>query len=979
TTWTAKIGAKDSSRALYNGWDLPDGEYFIDVEAADVEGVVTARQSVIIDNTPPVFILDNITSLGNAEDANVSVFGQKINLSGKIKDDTSVSKVFLDVYDENKQFIGSTSLDYKISNDGIPIAQYKINGFENEEQKVLAKNFNMIYGLADGDVLPADSPAVKTRYLSIRLSDIARIYNNPVFEQNKDVTGEGEGNKTERIYLNTPEFGIENINIDDLAEFEKHLTDENTEMQSKINSIKDSSVLETISGAAVDLSKTSKIKVNPEINPKWYVGNYDLLTNGNKKDFSAAYLTDDGAPLSVQLKAGNDNVKFRPSDVRIVMVRLEETQAGDENYSKMTLTDEVCRTAPRNPNNKDLIVCLDYKEGSSDTTLSLPYTIYLKKDELETPNRYRIMVFGKDVNGVDFCEDNKSWYGIKAAKAASAPEIKFITEDGSWIGLGNSEFKFEFDVKTDGEELATDYPKVKILVQDNKGAEITNPADSDFIWVNENGSTHNFTKGVNTVWLKNKTAGQKLPMPSEGQNYKYQVVIEAKDINGGSAQKTFKINVDRKLPTVKVNNATPYIYETNKEKLNGIVTIPVEFSDDQGIYKAYYKAQWESDFTEIVLTENEGSINLDTVGKVADDTEISVFIKAVDIYGNEKIEEKKYTVDQETDRPKLQFANLVNGNISSGTAYTFKDNSFGLTSGNKISGSVSDDDGNVDIELKITGVAFDNSAKIIRDWVKIKTDVSGAFDFNLSDVFDEEKLISKDGKYKLEFKVTDKVPGTPLPTKTYTSSAYPVMVDGSAPIFDDTSIVVKVNGTAITKDNSNYYISAGNSAAVSFKLTEGNLETVKVNGTETGITKSLVSGSTTDWNISYTWTPAAGETSGKKDLVFTAKDSSGNEKSKTIALFYDKDLPEIKSARLNPVIESFKTSNGTTQTNVVNGKVTLTGEVSDNDKISKVEISVKDKNNKEVKETFTTDSFTKEINTTELADGTLTVTVKATD
>ena len=103
TTWSVKIGERDATQTLYNGWDLPDGNYTVEVTVTDnTSKSVSDTRKLTIDNTAPVFIVSNLTSISDTEK---NVFGHKIALSGDVKDDNSVSKVFFKVFDEQKEEI----------------------------------------------------------------------------------------------------------------------------------------------------------------------------------------------------------------------------------------------------------------------------------------------------------------------------------------------------------------------------------------------------------------------------------------------------------------------------------------------------------------------------------------------------------------------------------------------------------------------------------------------------------------------------------------------------------------------------------------------------------------------------------------------------------------------------------------------------------------------------------------------------------
>ena len=146
TTWQADIGKKESSRVAYNGWDIPDGDYNVTVETTDGYGWVKDTRSFSIDTTPPVF---DVATLSSITDSGKNVFGHKISFSGYVKDASDLSKVYFNVFDDSKNEVYKSELPYKMTYEGIVIAEYSATVPSDSQKAILKTNFDKISGLTD--------------------------------------------------------------------------------------------------------------------------------------------------------------------------------------------------------------------------------------------------------------------------------------------------------------------------------------------------------------------------------------------------------------------------------------------------------------------------------------------------------------------------------------------------------------------------------------------------------------------------------------------------------------------------------------------------------------------------------------------------------------------------------------------------------------------------------------------------------------
>ena len=104
--WKVNLNENDPENpAYYNGWQMPDGKYEVNVYAVDNSGRVsgvTAR-SFEIDNTMPVVMLSSPGST-----VAPTPYGSSFNVEGTIVDEHTISKLAITIYDEDGNPVAKT-------------------------------------------------------------------------------------------------------------------------------------------------------------------------------------------------------------------------------------------------------------------------------------------------------------------------------------------------------------------------------------------------------------------------------------------------------------------------------------------------------------------------------------------------------------------------------------------------------------------------------------------------------------------------------------------------------------------------------------------------------------------------------------------------------------------------------------------------------------------------------------------------------
>ncbi|MCF0242324.1 MAG: hypothetical protein HUK25_06775, partial [Treponema sp.] len=315
--------------------------------------------------------------------------------------------------------------------------------------------------------------------------------------------------------------------------------------------------------------------------------------------------------------------------------------------------------------------------------------------------------------------------------------------------------------------------------------------------------------------------------------------------------------------------------------------------------------------------------------ELADGT-LTVTVKATDRAGNVKTETKTYTVNQESDKPVIDFSSNTKVDTALDThakveaaTNTSGKNIFGLNSNNMLSGSVTDDDG----VGKITVQAFkaDETTAVSNAVVYTKT---GSFNCNIKDALG----ITEAGNYVIKVNAEDDTEKTGLTNANKADQVLLyIVVDGVAPAVSN----IKVDGKAADGEA---YIK-GNTT-VTFDVTENHLKTVKVGGTAQTLPTPTTENGNKKYSFTYTLTPEAANKNKSFALAIYADDKSDYSTENEINIFYDTSSPVINKLELNKQITTYKTDGSVDKANNVNQTITIKGTVGDNDAVDKTEVKI---------------------------------------
>ena len=462
-------------------------------------------------------------------------------------------------------------------------------------------------------------------------------------------------------------------------------------------------------------------------------------------------------------------------------------------------------------------------------------------------------------------------------------KIKFRSVDGG--GLKSDEVSKNIVI----DKIA---PSITVVVKHN-GTEVVpvqntyytkSKPEAEITVSDENLETVTPTKGTLTITKPSETNPvYKLSGITETGEY----VISATDKAGRVTSYTLNIYVDGSAPSVEITSVSPVVESNAKKNVNGKITVTGTSSDDDKIVSTILyindNAVTNADGTAISgrgvtvnSYQNSGmrvSYEIDTTVKdgendiYSDKSDIKIALVSTDRAGNTSIASKIYYVDQDTDKPVLEFSNgdetvIDENKIKVGT------NLFGMGS-NTLYINVSDDDGIQSVSLVVDGGTSAEKTEPLLTAGKSTT-------------WSTSKDISEygSGVYSLKFTITD-TEGKSVSYPKNDSDTIKIAFDDDVPSVS----VIKFNEVTYTEG---CFTPAAFTLNGTVKDSSG---TVKIYEEE-----NLVATITNCTDITNWIHDISGEISGNdKTRTYVARDKYGRESSITIKYNVDTISPKFIS------------------------------------------------------------------------------------
>ncbi len=915
--WSVTLNNKDPEKTSsrfdsYKQWELPDGNYVISAiayDTADKESAV-ATSPISIDNTAPVLIVSKPLAKGTSMAP--TIYGSTLKISGDIAEDHETSKMIITLreFDDSTgayvagssvqtiEITNAAELNAMSSSNPLIIAKFDRSNANSDQHK----NYVKLFG-------NNESAPDKFYYCGFLLEDNAKVYNNP------GDSGSDTGNQTDCYYLLTEQDFQKNLAVNysltaqRLMKIFKGSSEDYNESQ--INGI--ASILtktENYSSSSNISEESSKFSLNPHNNPTWNLEENYIVRNGTFGSYQA------GSSLILSLTAGRD---ASYPDPKTVTVDMYDITVKDENgnYQTNVLPTDFSTTG------KDKIVLIGqggkvagkWDESADDANKTKTFTLDTVECGLIANHYYKFDVKGTDRNKTDLEPLNGNEYVLRLSTGNNIPRV-YIREPlsdatfGTAADYGNVNtdgVTVKGYIITDGVALNESSPIAVKISRSDSTVEVTSAYDAppvispDTVVANQ----YNFEIPV-------KANADNTFVPATESKYLYTVTVTAKDASDLEGEKQVKFYVDNKKPEVKINPVSPVVKDGSNEYVNGTITVSGVASDSgntgSGLKSVIYKIDGGAPVTIASATAGQSipeswSFTLSTrnLTDSASGVTHTIEVTAVDTVGNIKSASKSFVLKQSTDTPVL---NLSNADVSITTAAALKHttstetkiyNMFGVTSNNKLYGSISDDDGleNVEIKYQKDGAGTETT---INPVTPLTPDAkSHSLEYVLPSTMAE-------GQYKITVTAKDNKHET---NKDTLSKSFWIIVDEGAPVLSNISVAPaavndwykgnqsgsnseKIKVTGKVKDGSGLVTLERKLVKIGTSETEvaGYSKTVDLKVNETTATPAHIAKGV-NWTDEITL-PSA---SGKYKVIYSATDKYEQEESYLIEFSVDVDAP----------------------------------------------------------------------------------------
>ena len=811
------VASKDESGKLI--YPIPDGKYTISVTAMDLSGRISATsyRSIEIDNTAPVFVISKpgvLVDNNSSSALKASPFGSIFRIVGSIAEAHSVKSMEVKVFAKNGE--------------GEPIASWKeedinISGgtsvtfarFTNSKDKndYLHKRYIDIYG--DG------TTGSKEFSCSVTLTDSAGVYQSDSYSDSNTLNY--NGNKTSVVWLN------DDINAGkdyDLLSKNANPQFEIGDLMKILNGTYNSSLTGKDSEAALNALKNTiknteeeklAFSINKDANPTYSIlgygfddTNYDEPNHFYKIISKAAQK----GMLALRAQYGQDGTYFFPKELKVYVfgpyIPKEITDmeynalSADERDKYLTrqklaeIYDSVDNYYDTHKDNKDGECAWLIWDGSKEaldegSTSNYSVSVQLPED-IKANNYYVIAVTGVDKDGLNFIPENSGFYGLIGASNGVPPVISLDSiEQGAYHKDINFLSKISGRIKSTETVIESVTYRVKILDILNKNnlvGVISGSALADDGKEFLNAQDINYYFGITEEQLKEKNVEI-----SEGKMYAFEISVDGLDNTGGAASKTITAYLDTKKPEIKISSVSPIakekvVNEQTKQIINGIVKVIANVTEEylENVNITVKDGNGKT-YSPSVSSGSYIAFDFNTTEFKSDSQEdaITIEISAVDKAGNyNTLVDNSYVINQSSDTPLLETDTKEQSECNF-DQIAVNNNLFGIKSNNKLTATITDDDG----IGAITAVIYNKEDGTVKDNKQIFSP-AGKKTYNLT-----LNLPKEEGKYVVSIEAKDiyydknedgKVTTDAQKSLRSFKKYYNVAVDAGNPVFNITTV-----------------------------------------------------------------------------------------------------------------------------------------------------------------------------------------------
>ncbi len=606
-----------SEGQYYNGWELADGSYEIDVTAYDEvnHSSGTASKSIIIDNTPPVLVLTNPTSVGGTNPRN---FGQTVQLVGTLSESckTGISNLKVKFYNYTD---GTLLFDSDFQNitdmsnaNPLVIAQYYPHDSEPEEgtpNYQIWENYKTLFtdsGISNFRNGTNISP--KQFYFSLTASDAARYYKS-LSEPN----GSGQGNTTQHYFRGTSEMsklissnnpnysGFTALSLQNFLNKTEPTYRNDQNLTDILEEASTSSVIETVT----EPEETLTFTINPQNNPTYNVSGFDIITNLTDDTHENGFLHYyPGSTINVSIACGLDLTNLKTSSISIFYQK--KTGAGEAEAPKELLwtwnesvaVQYAMQNSSINEETARANIAVNPEAfhytptTATENTDALSITTSLSTTEILNGKAYNFILEGEDINDQDILPAVTEGFGFYTKTSTAVPKIKIGEQcEADYKNLysqtaindnvlNSNLFKFDGEVVS-VDDMDKDKMTYSVTIQDSD-----NESNTATQTISGSDACCTFSKKAGTsstyLWSFYYTPNTAIRQIIENGSGLYALTVEFRAVNGGgNATQNRTYILDSAKPVISDNlvlsggfkkNSTIYINNTSAFDISGTTT-----------------------------------------------------------------------------------------------------------------------------------------------------------------------------------------------------------------------------------------------------------------------------------------------------------------------------------------------------------------------------------------------------------------------
>lgn len=584
-SWSTNLNLYDKDTGSYT---LPDGTFEVSVYAKDSAGHSSAVNTRIfdIDNTAPVLVLNKPLSVG--QESPVS-YGRVLKLAGDVSDDHTVT---LDLLvkgavkngatlsaDEKAELVRVENLSVSSMSSDSPLVVAKYFGSEedlDEEKTKLQKNYYSIYGDVNTTGTAGDSlNETKYFYCGIVLRDDARVYDDPANEN-----GSGEGNVTDRYYLNTDSlsavlssFGTDGLKASDIKKILNGTTSLDDASVKKVKAAleADGNFVECDSEKDTPVTEKSNVfQMDPDNYPSWSIGSYAVGTENNSyADETTGFRTYSlNGNLTLTISPNSDKDYVVPQNVSLYYIQI----VPDSLYVNWTENGEPVYLIDASGEKAN-----QWTDTATNEAASYNFAI----DGLPANKFYKFVLEGEDRAENTFVaasEGTGASYGFQVASSGQPPEITFSSQTKSFVNAITSheiEGKiFTESAEWDDEPLVAAVEVYSGIISDTDSAELIAKGGTGIVLTEEEKAEFKFEPSVNIEYIPETEGGdyktEKNPSwkitlggtaPATPESYTYVITLTANSSDGRTVEKFF-VYYDSLVPSLKSFSVAGKIFVT---------------------------------------------------------------------------------------------------------------------------------------------------------------------------------------------------------------------------------------------------------------------------------------------------------------------------------------------------------------------------------------------------------------------------------